>query len=449
MSEPVTGPEDSTRASAVKELTERSAPRNPTTKAASRVPRLDAPLRPAAIAVGFAVLCVSYLLNAMDRQVFYPLLPRIREEFTFSLEQSGLLATGFTLGLALTGIPASYLVDRLSRRSILVVSIVVYSLGTLAIPLASGFVDMVVYRVISGIGEGVQTTVLYTVVGSFFFHRRALAAGVVGVTFGIGVFLGPLLGNAFATTWGDWRAPFVAFGLSGLAMALLARFVVPSQLTEAVTAAAPDSEPADYTNVPTRVVNVNSVALATASTVTGLMFYGFLGLYPTYLAEELGFNPGQIALAAALVGFGALTALIAGWLGDLVSQPLLLAVGFLGASATSYAIYHIASTPAVQYVLAFCMGAFASGVLFTNCTTALQRAVRPESVSRAAGMFVLSFYAASVFSGLLFARLVAAVGWNGAALWQLTLLPLAGVAAVACVRSKRMVLPTHRRSSAS
>ena len=42
------------------------------------------------------------MLNAMDRQVFYPLLPEIREEFAFSLDQAGLLATGFTLGLALT-----------------------------------------------------------------------------------------------------------------------------------------------------------------------------------------------------------------------------------------------------------------------------------------------------------------------------------------------------------
>src|SRR5215207_6507941 len=114
-----------------------------------------------AAAVGLAVLCLSYLLNAMDRQVFYPLLPQIREEFGFSLDQAGLLATGFTLGLALTGLPAGYLLDRMSRRTIVVVSIVVYSLGTLAIPLASGFADMAVYRLVSGVGEGVQATAIY------------------------------------------------------------------------------------------------------------------------------------------------------------------------------------------------------------------------------------------------------------------------------------------------
>ncbi|MQA97816.1 MAG: MFS transporter [Streptosporangiales bacterium] len=87
-----------------------------------------------------------------------------------------MLATGFTLGLA----PAGYLADRPSRKAILLVSVLLYSLGTLAIPLAVGFADMSAYRLLSGIGEGVQATALYAAIGAFFFHRRAVAAGVVG-----------------------------------------------------------------------------------------------------------------------------------------------------------------------------------------------------------------------------------------------------------------------------
>jgi MFS family permease len=121
-----------------------------------------------AMAIGFVALCVSYMINAMDRQVFYPLLPEIREEFGFSLDQSGLLATGFTLGLALTGLPAGYLLDRLSRRMIVVVSVVVYSLGTIAIPLSAGFADMALYRLLSGVGEGVQATAIYAIIGAYF-----------------------------------------------------------------------------------------------------------------------------------------------------------------------------------------------------------------------------------------------------------------------------------------
>lgn len=69
----------------------------------SNRPSLSRPM----IGVGFLLIVLSYMVNAMDRQVFPPLLPNIREEYGFSLEQGGLLATNFTLGMALAGLPAS------------------------------------------------------------------------------------------------------------------------------------------------------------------------------------------------------------------------------------------------------------------------------------------------------------------------------------------------------
>ncbi|MGH3318064.1 MAG: hypothetical protein ACRDO0_18125, partial [Nocardioidaceae bacterium] len=103
--------------------------------------------------------------------------------------------------------------------------------------------------------------------------------------------------------------------------------------------------------------------------------------------------------------------------------------------------YQVATTPAMQNVLAFLIGTFASGFLFTNCTTAMQRAVRPEHIGRGAGLFMLTYYVGAAFSGLLFARLVGELGWNGAGLWQLTILPVVGLAALALVKTSQMLVP--------
>ncbi|MCZ2818813.1 MFS transporter [Modestobacter sp. VKM Ac-2977] len=408
---------------------------------APAVSRTGGPATTVAVAVGFAALCLSYMLNAMDRQVFYPLLPQIREEYGFSLDQTGLLATGFTLGIALTGVPAGYLLDRLSRKLIVVVSVVVYSLGTLAIPLATGFGDMAVYRLISGVGEGVQATAIYAIVGAYFFHRRAVAAGFIGVAFGLGVFLGPIVGQQLALAVDSWRAPFVVFGVAGLVMAVVLLAVVPRGMSEALAGRGGTTDTADYTHVPASPYNRGTLGMGVASAISGLVFYGFLGLYPTFLREELLLSPAQAALAASLVGFGAMTALPVGWLADRYDQRMLLAVGFVGSSLTGLAIYRFADGASAQYVLAFLMGAFASGVLFTNCTTGMQRAVRPEHVGRGAGLFMFSYYVAAAFSGLLFARLVSAFDWAGAGLVQVTLLPIIGLAALALVDVRRMVLP--------
>lgn len=394
---------------------------------------------PRVVAVGFGVLCLSYMLNAMDRQIFYPLLPAISGEFGFSLEQGGTLATGFTLGLAAAGLVGGFLADRLSRRNILVIAVLMYSAGTVGVPLAGGFVDMSAYRLLSGVGEGIHAAALYAVVGAFFFHRRAVAAGVVGVSFGLGIFLGPLVGTQIVAAWGDWRGPFYLFAAVGVVMSLLMVAAVSKKLTEAV--GTPGAAAQTYDHVPANPLNRNTLGLGVACVVSGLVFYGFLGLYPTFLAKELGFSPGEAAFALSMAGFGAMMALPAGWLGDRYDQRMLLAVGFVGAAGCTFLAYQVVTSPAAHYVLAFLIGTFASGFLFTNCTTAMQRAVRPEHVGRGAGMFMLTYYVGAAFSGLIFAWLVGRIGWEGAGLWQLTLLPVLGIAGLSLVRSSQMLVP--------
>jgi hypothetical protein len=56
---------------------------------------------------------------------------------------------------------------------------------------------------------------------------------------------------------------------------------------------------------------------------------------------------------------------------------------------------------------------------------------------------MLAYYVAAAVSGLIFARLVAGMGWQGAGLVQLTLLPLVGLAVLVLVDVRRV----HRRPS--
>jgi hypothetical protein len=68
-------------------------------------------------------------------------------------------------------------------------------------------------------------------------------------------------------------------------------------------------------------------------------------------------------------------------------------------------------------------------------------------VGRGAGLFILTYYVAAAFSGLIFARLVAGMGWQGAGLVQLTLFPVLGLAALLLVDVRKMILPPRVRSA--
>ncbi|BCW45169.1 MFS transporter [Arthrobacter sp. StoSoilB5] len=382
--------------------------------------------------VSFAVLAFTFMLNAMDRQVFFPLLGTISAEHGFSLQAGGLLATIFTLGMAIAGIPAGFLVERFSRKTVLIVSIVIYSLGTMATPLASSWGDMALYRIISGLGEGMQAAALFAAVGAFFHNRRGLALGVLGFAFGLGATFGPPLGVMFAGHFGSWRAPFFIFGIIGLVIAFVAVFVVSPKFTERAISMTGDHGSYDY--MPAKAYNRNSLAIAAASGCGALALYGFLGLYPTYLTTQLGISTGEAALALSFVGIGGLAGLFGGWIGDRINQRTLLIVALTVMAVIGVLIYVVQASFVWQCVFACLMGVFGTGVFFPNTNSAIQRAVRPHQVGRAAGLFVTCFYGSAAFSGLLFAALVPMLGWQGAGLLQVTVLPLLAAAIMLIVR---------------
>ncbi|MFI1030038.1 MFS transporter [Streptomyces sp. NPDC020951] len=385
--------------------------------------------------MGFLLIVLSYMVNAMDRQVFPPLLPNIRAEYGFSLEQGGLLATNFTLGMALAGLPAGYLLDRFRRKTVLLASIVIYSLGTMATPLATGFADMTLYRVVSGFGEGMQSAAIFAAIGAFFAHRRGLAFGFIGVGYSVGVFIAPLIGVRLMSAHGTWHSPFYLFGTAGLLISFAALFLVKTGLTE--HSAEKVASTRTYAYMPASAYNRNTIALAVHSVVSGVALYGFLGLYPTYLITSLHYSAEQAALAMSLLGFGGMTAVFGGWLGDRFNQRTLLILSLLAVSAISVCIYQTHASVTVQCLFAFLMGAFGLGFIYPNTNSAMQRAVRPEQIGRASGLFVTGYYGPAAFSGLLFAALVESFGWSRAGLLQVTVLPLLGVVALTFVRTSR------------
>jgi MFS family permease len=407
----------------------------PASPVASRVKNNPAGLPSTAVAaVSFALLAFTFLLNAADRQVFAPLLPTIVNEYGFSLQAGGFIATIFTLGMAVAGIPAGFLVERFSRKSVLVVSIVVYSLGTLATPLASAWGDMAVYRIISGLGEGMEAAALFATVGAFFATRRGLALGILGVAFGLGAIFGPPLGVGFAEHFGSWRAPFFIFGLFGQLVALATAFFVSRKFTERAITTSGAGGSFDY--MPAKAYNRNSVAIAIASGCGALALYGFLGLFPTFLVTQLGASTGQSALALSCVGLGGLAGLFGGWIGDKINQRVLLIVALVVMAVIGVLIYQVRAPFGWQCVFAALMGVFGTGVFFPNTNSAIQRAVRPHLVGRAAGLFVTFYYGSAAFSGLLFATMVPSLGWSGAGLIQVTLFPLVAAAVLLAVRPK-------------
>ena len=373
--------------------------------------------RAAAIAM-YGVLLLAYSVNAADRQLFPLLAHDVRAQFNFSLSDTGLLTTIFTLGLAVAGLPTGYLLARFSRKAVLLLGIGIFSAGTALTVLATGFPDMLIYLAATGIGEAMQLTVMIAIAANYFVGYRAAAIGSMNVFFGLGAFTGPILGGLLLTSYRSWHAPMIAFGLFGFLMiAVIASSVRPwfSETHHAADARA------DLKGAPA-LLNRNTIILTVLSVIGGLVFFGFTGMYPTYLREALHYTPKAAGFVASFYGAGALLSIFGGWLGDCFSPRPVLSASFFSLALLGYLCFHGSVAIAPKVILTCAYGAIASGTIYVNLAAYHVKAVRSNLSSRASGMFVTSLYAAAAAAGYLMGGIANHAGWATAGEIQISLL---------------------------
>ncbi|MEP9379365.1 MFS transporter [Aquabacter sp. CN5-332] len=392
-------------------------------------------------AVGIAVLVMilSYCVNAMDRTIFPLILSDVRKEFGFNLQDAGLMSTVFTFGMAIAGLPTGYLMSRLSRKSVMQVGILIYSLATIVTIWATGFADMLFYRAVSGVGEAMQLTALLAIFSSYFQNNRAAAVGTLNIAYAVGAIVGPALGTTLWTGYGNWRAPMVWFGIIGLVMMVFIALVVRPWLSEAN--AAPSAGAKRTTGGATTLRNPNTVVLAVLAVVLGFALYGFLGMYPTFLREQLHFAPQDIGRVMSFYGLGALVSVGAGWLGDRFSPRVVLPLSYLFGAGVCALLFNGPTAFVAQAAFSFALGMAFSGMIFVNLVGYSVKAVSGELAGRASGIFVTCLYGAATVAGYLIGWLAGQVGWVTAGNTQLVGLCIVGAAISLLISPSKMARP--------
>jgi predicted MFS family arabinose efflux permease len=382
----------------------------------------------------FGVVLIAYALMAADRYLFPVLASDVRRNFDLSLARMGLLSTIFALGLAAGGLPTGYLLARWPRKAVMLIGIAVFSAATLLIAVSAGFWPLMVCLTLSGVGMAMLATVTFTLACSCFRRHRAAAVGSVNLSYGVGAVAGPILTGILLASSGRWRVPMISFGLFGFIIIGAIFLVVHHSVTETPAA---DRDGRDGAGA-SSLLNRNSVLLTVLSATHGLILYGFLGLYPTFLRDGLKYPPRAAGWAMSCFGFGALLSLAGGWLGDRFSPRVILSAAFVCTSALGYAVFHGPTDPAVQSILSLAFGAVASGILYVNLAACHVKALWPRLASRGSGLFVTSLYGSGAVAGYSMGWLANQGGWVLAGTLQISALSVVAAAAALMLRPRDM-----------
>jgi EmrB/QacA subfamily drug resistance transporter len=111
--------------------------------------------------------------------------------------------------------------DLWGRKRLFFISVAFFLLGSILSGTAQNMLQLVLYRVVQGIGSGGMAAIPFAIIGSVFPpEKRGRAFGLIAAVWGISSIVGPALGS-FIVMHASWRWVFyinIPFGLSSVAL---------------------------------------------------------------------------------------------------------------------------------------------------------------------------------------------------------------------------------------
>jgi len=289
----------------------------------SAPPVSDAPWpRPAQAWYAVAIFAIALMFNFLDRGVIALLVQPIKHDLHLSDTEVGLLmGPAFVIFYVFLGLPIARLVDSRSRRVIIGVGIVLWSLATALCGIARSFGTFFLCRIGVGVGEACNGPATYSMMADLFPRERlARAISVMQFGFVAGNGIATILAGAiigFVSTVDavhvplvgalrPWQVTFLAVGLPGLLVAALFSTVIePARRGRIARATGKELQP--HHAIPLRDVvhfirqNITTYApmflsLALQSIVT----FGALNWAATFFVRTYGWTIPQFAYTNGL-----------------------------------------------------------------------------------------------------------------------------------------------------
>ncbi|MBN2567959.1 MAG: MFS transporter [Deltaproteobacteria bacterium] len=173
----------------------------------------------------FILLFLLYLFDYIDRMVVVSLFPYLKSDWGLSDTQCGMLVSAVYWSIVIFSFPVSVLIDRWSRKKIIGLMAIVWSIATVACAFTRNLTQLFFARTVIGVGEAGYAPGGTAMISAFFPEKkRAMLLGLFSTAVPIGSALGIALGGFIATRYG-WRHAFGIVAIPGLLVAVLFFFV--------------------------------------------------------------------------------------------------------------------------------------------------------------------------------------------------------------------------------
>lgn len=334
---------------------EKDLSRSPAAAAVPAVPDREAGKALAASAIGYA-------MDGFDLLILGFMLSAISKDLGLTAPQAGSLVTWTLIGAVIGGIVFGTLADVYGRVRVLTWTILLFAVFTGLGAIATGYLDLLAYRTIAGLGLGGEFGIGMALVAETWpAPLRARACSYVGLGWQAGVLAAALLTPALLPVIG-WRGMF----LVGLVPALVA-FAVRLYVGEPKIFLA--EAPEKRVRMPLRLLVKDaattkiSLGMLILCSVQNFGYYGLMIWLPSYLARQFGYSLTQSGLWTAVTILGmAIGIYVFGVFADRVGRRPAFFTFQIGAFVMVL-VYSQLTSPTALLIGGAIMGVFVNGML--------------------------------------------------------------------------------------
>jgi EmrB/QacA subfamily drug resistance transporter len=178
--------------------------------------------------VVLAVCCSSLFIVGIDVTIVNVALPSIQRDLHASVSGLQWTIDAYTLVIASLLLLSGSTADRLGRRRVFQIGLLLFTIGSLLCSLAPGLGWLVAFRMVQAVGGSMLNPVAMSIIVNTFTEPRdrARAIGLWGSTVGLSLALGPVIGGLLVSTVG-WRSIFWINIPIGLAAIVMTQLFVP------------------------------------------------------------------------------------------------------------------------------------------------------------------------------------------------------------------------------
>lgn len=166
-----------------------------------------------------ALLSMAFFFHQADRALFGLLTIPIQKDIGLTDVQIGWINTTLSWTLAAMTVVAGFIGDRFSRKWIITLSLIAWSLMTVCMGFVGGFAGALFFRSIAtGVGESFYAPSAYALIAVHHKATRSVALSIHQAALYVGLMVSGLVVAWALGFLGTWRNVFIAFGVAGCAL---------------------------------------------------------------------------------------------------------------------------------------------------------------------------------------------------------------------------------------